>query len=69
MKQQQCLIDQCNRKVVSKGLCSSCYQTAIRYIKNGKTTWVELEKNGLAKTIHPKGKFSIEFRRIVDTTE
>jgi hypothetical protein len=30
----------------SRGLCSQCYQAAIRFVKTGVVTWEDLEKSG-----------------------
>ena len=37
----------------SRGLCAPCYNDALRLVKQGKTTWEEMERLGLAKP--PRG--------------
>jgi hypothetical protein len=44
----KCLIEGCERKVRSRGLCSCCYTAAKNAVKVGKTTWEELERRGLS---------------------
>lgn len=43
----------CGREALSRGLCSSCYQSAIRVIKSGDATDEQLVERGL---ILPKKK-------------
>ena len=43
----RCTIETCDRKAVTRGLCHSCYLTALRLVKAGETTWSELEQKGL----------------------
>lgn len=46
---KKCLTPGCNAtNISSRGLCGTCYQTALAYIKDGLTTWNELEHLGLA---------------------
>ncbi len=42
----KCLREGCGRPAICRGLCASCYTTALRMVKNGKTTWEALEKAG-----------------------
>jgi len=45
-----CLIKDCARiKKGTRGLCQDHYQVAVRRVRQGKTTWDELEKYGLAE--------------------
>ena len=39
-------------KITSHGLCQPCYIAALGLVKNGTTTWNELESLGLATTVH-----------------
>jgi hypothetical protein len=43
-----CLVG-CGNKEYSRGLCINCYQSALRDVKEGSTTWYELELAQLAK--------------------
>ncbi len=43
-----CLIQDCHRKTMSRGLCQGCYQRAQKLVSKGKTTWEELINMGLA---------------------
>jgi len=45
---KKCLVKSCERKAYCRGLCRSCYQTALKAVSNGKTTWEELEAMGLS---------------------
>jgi hypothetical protein len=42
-----CLVG-CGKQECSRGLCITCYQSAVREVKSGNTTWEELEREGLA---------------------
>lgn len=44
----KCIIDGCERKARTRGLCQSCYQSALWAIKAGKATWESLEAAGFA---------------------
>lgn len=49
-RKQKCLMTGCSKtNIVACGLCSGCYQVAIRLVKAKKTTWDKLEKRGLCK--------------------
>ncbi len=43
----RCVIEGCDRKAVTRGLCHSCYLTALRLVQAGETTWTALETAGL----------------------
>jgi len=43
----RCTIDGCDRKAVTRGLCHSCYLTALRLVQAGEATWTALEATGL----------------------
>lgn len=62
----KCLIEGCEGKSVSRGLCHSCYTTATRKVKRGAVTWEELEAAGLTKPAAAKrgrSAFSAAFER------
>jgi len=40
----KCINPTCDRGQSSRGLCRSCYNTAARLVREGKTTWAALEK-------------------------
>ena len=44
-----CLIEGCECKSKSRGLCGNCYQAARNKVKSGVVTWEQLENIGLAK--------------------
>lgn len=64
----ECLIEGCNSKAKSRGLCVACYQTARQSVRTGKTTWADLEKVGLAKPSTRKhngvSAFAAAFERV-----
>lgn len=39
-----CLAPGCNRPPKTRGLCQSCYQCASKLVKDGATTWEQLEQ-------------------------
>ena len=43
----RCIIEGCDRKATARGLCHSCYLTALRLIQAGETSWELLEQAGL----------------------
>jgi len=45
---EECLVDECNRYVHSRGLCRLHYQELSREVREGNTSWTELEELGLA---------------------
>ena len=53
-KTDTCIIHDCGRPAVSRGLCRPCYYAARRLIELGETCWLELEKAGLALPLHGK---------------
>lgn len=56
MSETKCLRSECTNKAATRGLCHSDYSTAHRLIKEGKTTWDELEKSGRALPSKRKGR-------------
>jgi hypothetical protein len=51
----KCLNPSCPRDANTRGLCKSCYHTACRLIKQGRTTWAELIEQGKAKEPNDRG--------------
>jgi len=51
-----CLIEGCERKAKTRGLCDPCYQAALTAVKKRQVTWDQLIDMGLAK---PATKVSI----------
>lgn len=43
-----CIIKDCGKAQVSRGLCLSCYAAAKILVDGDKTTWEFLEKNNLS---------------------
>lgn len=48
-----CVRPGCDRTHYARGLCYNCYMTALRLVKTGKTTWVELQDNGKCRPANP----------------
>ena len=44
-----CLIEGCERKAKTRGLCDPCYQSALTAVRKRKVTWDQLINMGLAK--------------------
>lgn len=57
----------CEKEEYSRGLCVNAYQSALRKIKQGKTTWQEMEQQGKCK-INRKSKYA-NSNQTVDTKE
>ena len=55
MASEVCMIEGCERKSASRGLCWPCYQMASKRINAGDTTWDELVSVGLAKAVKRSG--------------
>lgn len=49
-------------KAIKRGVCLACYQTALRAVAAGKTTWEELEKKKLVAP--PSAPRKSDFSRI-----
>jgi len=47
----KCLVKDCDRHAVARGLCFPCYQVARTSVLLGKTTWEELQKLGLSTRV------------------
>ena len=59
----KCLVPDCGRLVMTRGLCQACYSVARHLVNDGKTTWEALEvagkvlpRNGRAGTLRAKAK-------------
>lgn len=48
-----CLVPTCDREARSRGLCINDYNKACRLVREGKTSWEKLERQG---KVHPPGK-------------
>ena len=48
MNDPKCLNPHCEKQQFQRGLCRSCYQSARRYVKLGKTSWENLVNQGKA---------------------
>ena len=48
LKQKKCLIKGCGTEVHARGLCRSCYASAARYVRLGRTSWDLLVRSRLA---------------------
>lgn len=67
MKENKCLIENCDRNVYSRGLCDICYQIARLMVRKSETSWTYLIEKGLAKDVRARGNdslFKIEFLKI-----
>lgn len=51
MAHQKCVVDKCTNTEAAdcRGLCLKCYSIAKKMVASGKTTWEQLEENGMAK--------------------
>lgn len=47
-KSTECISPGCQRYAKHRGLCSSCYQSAIKVVREGVVTWERLIELGLA---------------------
>jgi len=56
-----CRAPLCGRIAAHRGLCDNCYKRAMRRVRQGLTTWADLEASGQA--LPPKGKFQLRKRR------
>lgn len=64
----RCAVPTCERSILaSRGLCNSCYQSALKLVRENRTTWKQLESLGLAKTHESKATINplrLEFERL-----
>ena len=44
----KCLVDGCDNEATARGLCKRCLAAAAQQVHRKKTSWVELERLGLA---------------------
>jgi hypothetical protein len=68
----KCLIENCGREVVSRGLCSACYGRARTLVKSEKVTWEALEQKGLAlpsKRVAGDDLFGIAVKEMLAETQ
>lgn len=42
-----CLVENCGRKVYARGLCGACIAKARRMVREGQSSWNEIERLGL----------------------
>lgn len=42
-----CKIEGCGKRAHTRGVCQNCYRKAANLVKNGETSWEELEEMGL----------------------
>lgn len=63
---EKCLIVDCENKSDSRGLCQRCYAAAHKYVKQGKTTWGQLTKLGMAQgePTQSKNAFTRAFEKV-----
>ncbi len=54
----RCLRPACGRAIYSRGLCRSCYLTALRLVQAQRTTWDALVAAGKAKDTTMPGRRS-----------
>jgi hypothetical protein len=54
-----CLACSC-RLVSCRGLCQRCYGRYGKLVRNGKTTWLQLEREGKARPPAPKKQFKFK---------
>lgn len=45
---QRCVTKNCYKPAVTRGLCKTCYERLKSQVKRGRTTWEELEAQGMA---------------------
>lgn len=59
----QCLTPGCTNRLVSRGLCPSCYISARRIVRDKESTWEQLEAIGLVAPARRAsiGKFRVAF--------
>lgn len=50
---EACMSEGCDRAIRSRGLCSSCYTTYAKQVRQRKTTWQALEDAKLALPTQP----------------
>jgi len=41
-----CITPGCDGKFHAKGICKQCYEVAVRLVRDGRTSWQKLEKEG-----------------------
>lgn len=70
MKQSErkCLVPECKKMALTRGLCHSCCEQARRAVREKITTWDALEKLGLSLHMSCVGKVNI-FREALKRAE
>ena len=64
-----CLVPDCDRKPLTRGLCQQCYTVARKLIASGRTTWTKLEGLKLARRFVPRSaKFTAAFESAIAKT-
>ena len=48
-QKEKCLITDCDKLEISRGLCTRHYQHAQQYVRRAQVTWEELIAGGMAK--------------------
>ncbi len=61
-KYPSCLYPKCQRNRLARGLCVNLVRQALRLVKDGKTTWAELEEGGKALPKKRAGRRSGDFQ-------
>lgn len=62
-KLDYCLTPNCKRLGVTRGLCTKCYQNALRYVNTKQTTWKELIDAGFALKTKRRGRVMSTFSK------
>lgn len=62
----KCLTYDCEDEAVARGLCHSCYQSAVYRIRNKRTSWTELIAMGLAAQATQGGGRICKFQRSLE---
>lgn len=63
---ETCIVKGCDRPARSRGLCNSCYTSALDAVKSGRTTWPKLIKAGLALDI-PRNPLAVAIDGLEET--
>lgn len=61
----KCLVPECSREAIARGLCMSCYKAAYYQIRKGVVSWKELEKLGKVLPSRP-GRRSRRYSYFLD---
>lgn len=55
-REQTCMMPGCAEKATCRGLCMKCYAMAHKLVKQNRTTWKQLEKNGKVLPKHSQNE-------------